>query len=103
VTSPDLSFSMWCWPGPRAGAGVQQGPTGQPVLSVFLDPVNVVLTVPPFPDGPVQTARLLRELARAASRMAAELEPATDTQRSVGAHRARPDAGVPGSGRRHGD
>lgn len=100
MTSPDVSFSMWCWPGPRAGAGVQVGPSGEPVLGVFVDPVNLVLTVPPFPDGPVRTAQFLRELARAASRMAAELDPVPEI-RPGGAHRVRPDAGV--SGRRHGD
>jgi hypothetical protein len=101
VTSPDVSFSMWCWPGARAGAGAQLGPSGEPVLGVFLDPVNIVLTVPPFPDGPLRTAQFLRELARAASRVAAELDPAPESRRPAGAHRARTDVGV--SGRRHDD
>lgn len=79
---------MWCWPGPRAAAGVQEGPTGTPVLAVFLDPVSLVLTEPPVPGGAAEMARFLRELSRAAARMATELDPAPDTRRSTGAHRA---------------
>lgn len=85
MTSTDVPFGMWCWPGGRAAAGVQAGPTGEPLLAVFLDPVNLVVSVPPFPDGPVQAARFLRELGRAADRMAELLQPAA--HRSVGAHR----------------
>jgi hypothetical protein len=59
-------------------------------LAVFLDPVNLVLTVPPFPNGPVTMAGFLRELARAASHVAAELDPPTDARRA-GAHRAVQD------------
>lgn len=91
MTSAEVPVSMWCWPGPRAAAGVQEGPGGRPVLAVFLDPVNVVLTDPPMPNGPVHMARFLRVLARAASRMAAELDPDAEVSRPGGAHRARPD------------
>jgi hypothetical protein len=91
MTSPDLPFGIWCWPGRQAGVGVQQLPSGEPVLGVFLDPVNLVLSVPPFPDGPVRTAQFLRELARAASRMATELESASGVRQSGGAHRVMPD------------
>ena len=85
MTSTEVPVSMWCWPGPRAAAGVQTGPAGEHMLAVFLDPVNIVLTVPPFPTGPLEMARFLREMARAASRMAAELDP---PDRVGGAHRA---------------
>lgn len=85
MTSTEVPVSMWCWPGPRAAAGVQVGPAGEHVLAVFLDPVNIVLTEPPFPTGAAEMARFLRELARAASRMAAELD---STGRVGGAHRA---------------
>jgi hypothetical protein len=91
MTSPDVPFGVWCWPGRQAGAGVQQLPSGEQVLGIFLDPVNLVLTIAPFPDGPMRTAQFLRELARAASQMATELDSATSARRSGGAHRVLPD------------
>jgi hypothetical protein len=75
---------------------VQAGPSGEPLLAVFLDPVNLVVSTPPFPDGPVEMARFLRELARAADRMASELEPVLPTRRSGGAHRLASDVGADG-------
>lgn len=93
MTSAEVPVTMWCWPGPRAAAGVQKAPAGDPVLAVFIDPVSLVLAVPPFPDGRVVMARFLRELSRAATQMATELDPPTE-RRPGGAHRA---AG-PGSG-----
>ncbi|HEX5403571.1 MAG TPA: hypothetical protein VFX16_14870 [Pseudonocardiaceae bacterium] len=96
MTSVEVPVSMWCWPGPRAAAGAQEGPAGEPVLAVFLDPVNLVLTVPPFPTGPFVMAQFLRELARAAMRVATDLDP-TDEGRPSGAHRAI-DAGPAASG-----
>lgn len=93
MTSSEVPFGMWCWPGPRASAGVQEARPGETVLAVFLDPVNLVLTVPPFPDGPVVMARLCRELARSCLRMAADLDPA-DEMVSGPRHRAEgPGAG----------
>lgn len=87
MTSADVPVSMWCWPGARAAAGVQDGPSGDPVLAVFVDPVSLILSIPPFPDGSVVMARFLRELARAAAHMAAEIDP-PDERRLGGAHRA---------------
>jgi hypothetical protein len=85
---------MWCRPGPNASAVVQESLSGPAVLSVFLDPVNLVVMVPPFPDGAVRTARFLRQLAQTCGRWADELDP-TDapSQRprsgSGGVHRLR--------------
>jgi hypothetical protein len=90
VTSTDVPVSMWCWPGPRAAAGVQSGPAGELLLAVFLDPVNLLLTVPPFPQGAPVMAVFLRQLARAAARMATELD-LTQSPQAGGAHRALPD------------
>ncbi len=98
MTSTEVPVSMWCWPGPRAAAGVQAGPAGEHLLAVFLDPMNIVLTVPPFPTGPAGMARFLRELARAAFSMAAELDPPA---RAGGAHRAVD--GEAGRGRNRGE
>jgi hypothetical protein len=89
MTSAELPVGMWCWPGPRAAAGVQEDSAGDPLLAVFLDPVNLVVTVPPFAEGPAMMAGFLRELARAAARLAEELEP---EGRRSGAHRALGDA-----------
>jgi hypothetical protein len=89
MTSTEVPISMWCWPGPRAAAGVQTTPSGEYLLSLFLDPMNLVVTVPPFPRASVSTARFLRELAKAALRMAGEIDPFPPTPaRPGGAHRA---------------
>lgn len=87
MTSVEMPVGMWCWPGPRAAAGVQEAPDGEYVLAVFLDPVNLVLTVPPFPNGSIVMAAFMRELARAAGRMADTIDP--PPHRSGGAHRVR--------------
>jgi hypothetical protein len=84
MTSMEMPVRMWCWPGPRAAAGAQLGADGEPVLTVFLDPVDLVLSVPPFPDGTAAMARFLRELSRSASRLANQLDP---QPRRPGAHR----------------
>jgi hypothetical protein len=89
MTSTEVPVSMWCWPGPRAAAGAQTTPGGEYLLSVFLDPMNLVLTVPPFPRASAPTARFLRELAKAALRMAGEIDPlGPRVPRPGGAHRA---------------
>ncbi|HEX5408057.1 MAG TPA: hypothetical protein VFX16_37820 [Pseudonocardiaceae bacterium] len=89
MTSTEVPVSMWCWPGPRAAAGVQTTPSGEYLLSVFLDPMNLVVTVPPFPRASLSTARFLRELAKAALRMAGEIDSVQPSPgRLGGAHRA---------------
>lgn len=88
MTSVEAPVGMWCWPGPRAAAGVQEASDGEYVLAVFLDPVNLVLTVPPFPNGPIVMAQFMRQLARAATQMADAIDP-MQVPRSGGAHRAR--------------
>jgi hypothetical protein len=60
MTSTELPASMWCWPGRRAGAEVHITPSGDYLLSLFLDPMNLVVTVPPFPQASVPTAQFLR-------------------------------------------
>jgi hypothetical protein len=67
---------------------VYAGQDGEPLLAMFVDPMNMVLTVPPFPEGPASCVRFLRELARAATEMADEIRPAEQANRSGGAHRA---------------
>jgi hypothetical protein len=85
MTTPVIPVRMWCWPGPRATARVHHTESGEYALTAFLDPINVVLTVPPFVNGDVVTARFLRELAGAAFEMAAAIDPvhrADDTGRT---------------------
>jgi hypothetical protein len=91
VTSPGLPFRIWAWPGPNATAGIQEADTGHRVLSVFLDPVSLVITPAPFPDGPLATARFYRQVARACAQLSAELDPTGVPFRHPGAHRAAPD------------
>lgn len=94
VGSP--SFTIWTWPGPQATAGIEILDTGQRVLSVYFDPVPLIVTLPPFPDGEVMTARFLRAIARACAQLSAEYDPTgaplgRPGQRASGAHRAEPD------------
>jgi hypothetical protein len=98
MTSPELPFSMWGWPGPNASAGIQDAGNGDGVLSIFLDPINLVVSVPPFPGGQLVAARLYRQLARACTRLAAELDPAGEVLRPVGGAHARRDEPADESG-----
>jgi hypothetical protein len=84
VSNLEVQFAAQCWPGPNASAGIYEMVSGPAVLSIFLDPANLVLTVPPFPDGPLTTARFLRQLAGAAAQMADDLDP---PRHHGGAHR----------------
>jgi hypothetical protein len=90
------AFMIWAWPGPQATARIEILDTGQRVLSMFFDPVTLILTLPPFPDGEVMTARFLRSIARACAQLSAEYDPTgaplgRPGQRAPGAHRAEPD------------
>jgi hypothetical protein len=98
MTSTEVPISMWCWPGRRAAADVRTTPSGEYLLSVFLDPMNLVVSVPPFPRASIPTARFLRDLATAAMRMASEIDPLGPALgQSGGAHRADERYGDPGS------
>lgn len=97
MTSPDLPFAMWAWPGPNASAGIHDGGNGDGVLSIFLDPINLVVTVPPFPDGRLVAARLYRQVARSCARLAAELDPAGEPVRRVAGAHARQDEAAKGT------
>lgn len=91
MNSLELPFAMWAWPGPSAAAGIQDA-NGQRVLSIFLDPANLVVAPAPFPDGDLVAARFYRAIARACAQLAAELDPGIPARRS-GAHRADRDRG----------
>jgi hypothetical protein len=94
TSSPDSPFAMWAWPGPNASASIQIADTGQRVLSIFFDPVSLVLSPAPFPNGPFLTARFYRQLARTCAQLSAELDPTGEPIRGTGAHRAEPGSGT---------
>lgn len=90
MASTDLPFCIWAWPGPNSAASVLVSEAGKRVLSVFLDPVSLVITPAPFPDGPVVAARFYRQVARVCAQLSAELDPTGAPFRHPGAHRAVP-------------
>jgi hypothetical protein len=90
MTNTEVPISMWCWPGRRAGVGVHTTDSDEYLLSMFLDPMNLVLMVPPFPGAAIPTAQFLRELAKAALRMAGEIDPIGPRPgQSGGSHRVQ--------------
>lgn len=71
----DVAFTVTCSPGQQAGAGVRQIGPGWISLVLSMDPGRVVIDVPSVSGGAVVLARFCRELAREASRIAADLDP----------------------------
>jgi hypothetical protein len=70
-----VAFTVICSPGRDAGAGVRQIGPGWASLVLSMDPGRVVIDVPSVSGGAVVLARFCRELAREASRIAADLDP----------------------------
>lgn len=66
---------MTCSPGRDAAAGVRQIGPGWVSLVLSMDPGRVVIDVPTVSGGAVVLARFCRDLAREASRIAADLDP----------------------------
>lgn len=66
---------MTCSPGRDAAAGVRQIGPGWVSLVLSMDPGRVVIDVPTVSGGEVVLARFCRDLAREASRIAADLDP----------------------------
>lgn len=71
----DVAFTVTCAPGPAAAAGTRQIGLGWVSLVLSMDPGRVVIDVPTISGGAVVLARFCRELAREASRVAADLDP----------------------------
>lgn len=61
----------WLWPGPNAGTSGRELRPGENALVLFLDPVSLVVAMPPLPGGEVALARFCRLLAQAARQLAA--------------------------------
>jgi hypothetical protein len=76
-----VGFNVTCTPGREAAAAFMRVTAELPALVIYLDPVNLAIQLPSFPDGPMVLAKFCRELAREAAKLAAELE--------------RPDGGGP--------
>ncbi|MGH3869622.1 MAG: hypothetical protein ACRDQ4_26670 [Pseudonocardiaceae bacterium] len=60
----------WCWPGLKVGAGWRELRPGEKTLVLFLDPVSLVVAMPPLPGGEVAIAQFCRLLARTARHLA---------------------------------
>jgi hypothetical protein len=69
------SCQTWLWPGPKASAAIARLESGERIVSLFFDPIQVAVLVPPFPDGGMVLARFYRQVARTCAQVAAELDP----------------------------
>ncbi|WP_216205487.1 hypothetical protein [Amycolatopsis aidingensis] len=77
-----MGFNVTCTPGKDAAAGMMWITAELPALVLYLDPVNMMIQLPPSENGRQSLARFCRELEREAGKLAAELEtsePAPDT------------------------
>lgn len=70
-----MSFNVTCSPGREAAAGFMRITPELPALVMYLDPVNLAIQVPPFPNGARVLATFCRELSREAARLAAAIDP----------------------------
>lgn len=106
MTGPTPFFGLSCWPGAQAGASVVEVAPDRSALSVYLDPISLVLNAPPFPGGDRVMARFLRQVARSANALADQL----DAKAEVARHALQPESdpewfgpdgrtGDPGGGR----
>ena len=70
-----MGFNVTCTPGREAAAAFMRITQELPALVIYLDPVNVAIQLPPFPDGPRVLAKFCRELSREAAKLADEVDP----------------------------
>ena len=78
-------FNVTCSPGKDAAAGYIRVTEHLPALVIYLDLVNMAIQLPPFPGGDLVLARFCRELAREATKLAAEIDPEGGTGKSEAA------------------
>lgn len=69
------AYQVACVPGPKSAAAVTRGPGGNPVLVIYLDPVNMSIHSAPSLVGARELAVFFRELAREAAKFAVEIDP----------------------------
>jgi hypothetical protein len=70
-----VGFNVTCTPGKDAAAAFMRLTPHLPALVIYLDPVNMAIQLPTFPDGDRVLAKFCRELAREAAKLAAEIDP----------------------------
>ena len=70
-----VAFTVTCSPGREAAAGIRQIGPGWASLVLSMDPGRVVIDVPTVSGGALVLARFCRDLAREATRIAADLDP----------------------------
>jgi hypothetical protein len=63
-----VGFNVTCTPGKDAAAFMRLTPH-LPALVIYLDPVNMAIQLPTFPDGDRVLAKFCRELAREAAKL----------------------------------
>ena len=79
-----MGFNVTCTPGRDAAVGYMQVTANLPALVIYLDPVNLAIQLPPFPDGELLLAKFCRELAREAAKLAAAIDPAGEANTLTG-------------------
>lgn len=84
-----MGFNVTCTPGKEAAAAFMRVTEHLPALVLYLDPVNVAIQLPPFPDGDLLLAKFCRELAREAAKLAAEIDPENESAVDGPRHRLR--------------
>lgn len=75
-----MGFNVTCTPGPDAAVAFMQVTPELPALVFYLDPVNMAIQLPAAADGRQVLAKLCRELAVEAAKLADHLE----TQEEIG-------------------
>ena len=70
-----MGFTMTCTPGQQSAVVFTRDTPHVPALVLHLDPVDLAIQLPPFPDGGRVLARFCRELAREAAKLATEVDP----------------------------
>ena len=83
-----MGFNVTCTPGRDAAAAFMRITSELPALVMYLDPVNLAIQLPPFPESDRVLARFCRELAREAGKLADELDQGNTTS-SVPRHLLR--------------
>jgi len=95
-----MGFNITCTPGKDAAVGFMRVTEHLPALVMYLDPVNLAIQLPPFPDGDLLLAKFCRELAREAAKLAAEIDPDNEPSQGEPRHQLR---GESDDWFRHGD
>jgi hypothetical protein len=77
-----VGFNVTCTPGREAAAAFMRVTPQLPALVIYLDPVNMAIQLPAVPGGAEVLAKFCRELSREAAKLAAEIDPDGERDRS---------------------